>query len=261
MPDNKKAVENTKQKDKETITVGVVRPISSYSDELSYEHWQNVGEIIKESLFPDENYDFDVKLVSEGKNGDIIQSTIIQNLYDNDVIICYLSSQNANVFFELGIRMAYQKPCFLLIDDKTTVPFDLSSIRHSKYPRTLHYVQINALKKEIKKNVIEVHQQFKADKTVSYSPIFTKNNITQAKITEKDISLSEDIDRKFNQMMTLLQRNTEMMDAIDENINVKRMKSKKSYMCDKTSSHPKTASNLNSVMDYLTELMTAENGK
>ncbi len=220
MPGNKKAVEDTKQKVKKTITVGVVRPISGYDDERDFSHWENVEEIIRESLsVEDEHYCFEVKLVSEGKNGEIIMSTIIQNLHDNDVIICDLSTQNANVFFELGIRMAYQKPCFLLVDNKTTVPFDISSVRHCKYPSTLHYVQVKELKKEIKKNVIEVHQQFKADKTVSYSPIFTKNKVTQANMTVKDISMGEDIEIKLNSIINMMNANLGMINNFDGRIN------------------------------------------
>lgn len=46
-----------------------------------------------------------------------------------------MSALNANVFFELGIRTAVNKPTCLVVDNKTkkSIPFDLQIINHYEY--------------------------------------------------------------------------------------------------------------------------------
>ena len=53
----------------------------------------------------DEEFEFDINLVSNSDSVEIIQKTIISNLYHSDVVICDLSSRNANVFFR--VRYTY----------------------------------------------------------------------------------------------------------------------------------------------------------
>jgi hypothetical protein len=58
-------------------------------------------------------------------NSQIIQAEIIKNLETADLVLCDISRWNANVFFELGIRVALDRPVALVKDDKTrTIPFD-----------------------------------------------------------------------------------------------------------------------------------------
>ena len=206
MQNAKKMDEKTKQKNDKAITIGIVRPISSYGDERTYDHWKNVGNIIQESLYSDEYHSFDVKLVSDEKNADVIQTTIIQNLYASDVVVCDLSSQNANVFFELGIRMAYQKPCVLLVDDKTKVPFDLSVIRYIEYPSSLHYVKVIQLKKDIRESVLNAYHSYQDKSKVYYDSFFTTINVKPESMKEKNISIDEDVNNKLNIIMERLDR-------------------------------------------------------
>lgn len=135
-------MQNTTQNvQKSQIKVGIVRPIS-VKDPYKQGHWGYIHRAIEEALTNCEEYEFMVSLVSENTKSDIIQSTIIKNLYHADVIVCDLSSLNPNVFFELGIRMAYRKPCVLLIDDKTSPPFDVAPIRYIDYPSSFHRYEL-----------------------------------------------------------------------------------------------------------------------
>lgn len=160
--------------EKKEIMVGVVRPISA-AGSYTFEHWNNIQKVIDGALYSDEKYSFKVSLVSDGDKAEIIQNTIIKNLYHSDVIICDLSNQNPNVFFELGVRMTFRKPCILIIDNETKAPFDISSIKYLKYPRSLHKYDLEKeLEIPLRRMVISSYEDYISNKKVSFSPLFTE---------------------------------------------------------------------------------------
>src|SRR4051794_12711363 len=65
------------------------------------------------------------------KGADLIQAEIIKKIEKSDLVLCDMSSLNANVFFEFGIRTAIDKPVCIVKDDKTPkVPFDTSILNY-----------------------------------------------------------------------------------------------------------------------------------
>ena len=62
-----------------------------------------------------------------------ITSEIITQLLEADLVVADLSSLNANVFYELGIRHAFKKPCILLSDWIDRPPFDISGVNVIRY--------------------------------------------------------------------------------------------------------------------------------
>lgn len=69
---------------------------------------------------------------------DIIQAKIIKNIEEADLVLCDMSTLNPNVFFELGIRTAVDKPVCMVKDDVTeTVPFDTSIVNYHTYDSSL----------------------------------------------------------------------------------------------------------------------------
>jgi len=69
---------------------------------------------------------------------DIIHAEIIKKLETADLVLCDLSAENPNVFFELGIRTAVDKPIALVKDQfLTRVPFDTTLINHHAYDGSL----------------------------------------------------------------------------------------------------------------------------
>jgi hypothetical protein len=72
------------------------------------------------------------------KGADLIHAEIIKQLEEADMVLCDMSRLNANVFFELGIRTALDRPAALVKDDKTIrVPFDTGVINHHTYDSSL----------------------------------------------------------------------------------------------------------------------------
>ena len=73
------------------------------------------------------------------KGADLIHAEIIKNLGEADLVLCDMSILNPNVFFELGIRTALDKPVCLVKDSRTKkVPFDTSIINYHTYNHELH---------------------------------------------------------------------------------------------------------------------------
>ena len=67
-------------------------------------------------------------------NSQVIQAEIIHNLEVADLVLCDISQGNANVFFELGIRVALDRPVALVKDSKTSViPFDNALVNCHTY--------------------------------------------------------------------------------------------------------------------------------
>lgn len=65
---------------------------------------------------------------------ELIPASIIKNLEQCELVLCDISALNPNVFFELGIRTALDKPVAIVRDSLTpTLPFDTSSINVHMY--------------------------------------------------------------------------------------------------------------------------------
>nr|DAJ56329.1 MAG TPA: Blasticidin M [Bacteriophage sp.] len=187
-----------------TIKVGIVRPISGIDEKHTYQHWEEVQESIKEGLTDDDEYKFDIQLVSDSSNSDLIQNTIIKNLSESDVIIADLSCHNPNVFFEIGVRMAFRKPCILILEDGGKSPFDLSSIRYLKYPQTLHCFQLRQFQKELLEAVKSSYVEYKKNESVGYSGLFTEVKIKNIALKEEEITSIDSLNHKINELVSLV---------------------------------------------------------
>jgi hypothetical protein len=72
------------------------------------------------------------------EGSDIIHAEIIRQLEEAEIVLCDMSTLNANVFFELGIRTALDKPVCIVKDYLTVIsPFDTSIINHHTYDNAL----------------------------------------------------------------------------------------------------------------------------
>lgn len=144
---------------KEKLKCGIVMPISSMSD-YTESHWSDVLEIITTAI---EDAEFEGDLVSNADETGIIHKRIIQNLYDNPMVVCDVSGKNPNVMFELGLRLAFDKPTIIVKDDKTSYTFDTSSIEHIEYPKDLRFSQIVEFKKTLTEKIIATYKKSTED--------------------------------------------------------------------------------------------------
>jgi hypothetical protein len=66
------------------------------------------------------------------EGSDVIQATIVNALLNADLVIADLTDHNPNVLFELGMRMAFEKPVALLRAAGTPPIFDVDSMLRVK---------------------------------------------------------------------------------------------------------------------------------
>ena len=152
----------TTDNNKDRIQCGLIMPISSI-DGCSSEHWVDIKNIISDSVRSISELDIQVSLVSDANDIGVIQKRIVQNIYDNDIIICDVSAKNPNVMFELGMRLAFDKPTIIIKDDKTGYSFDTNIIEHLEYPRDLRFTKIVTFKKALAEKVLATYKSSKSD--------------------------------------------------------------------------------------------------
>lgn len=150
------AVEKAEAKGK-PITCGLVMPISQI-DGCSAEHWVEVKNIVSEAIEGIPEPQVNVKLVSDADDVGVIQKRIVQNIYSSDVIVCDVSGKNPNVMFELGMRLAFDKPTVIIKDDKTDYAFDTGIIEHIAYPRDLRFSKVVTFKTALAEKVLATYR-------------------------------------------------------------------------------------------------------
>ncbi len=213
---------SNKPTNKKNKSCGIVMPISP-NDGCSAEHWADVYKIVKDIL---STADYDVKLVSEADDIGIIQKRIIQNIYNNDIIVCDVSAKNPNVMFELGLRLAFDKPTVIIKDNKTDYSFDTSVIEHIQYPRDLRFNLINEFKDKLLKKVNGTLEASEKDKDYT---TFLKHfgNYKIAKLDEQEVSsqdyLINAIEELKVEMISLKNR------SINDSLRTRRLRDLKTF--------------------------------
>ena len=141
------------QEPKKSLACGLVMPISPL-DGCTGEHWAEVKAIITEAVETVDAYEFTVRLVSEADDIGVVQKRIVQNIYSSEIVVCDVSGKNPNVMFELGMRLAFDKPVVIVKDDKTEYSFDTGIIEHLTYPRDLRFARIIEFKQALAAKVV-----------------------------------------------------------------------------------------------------------
>lgn len=86
------------------------------------------GEVLRSLITPaGVSAGFQVETANR-QGSDIIQSTIINDLLDADLVIADLTDHNPNVLFELGLRMAEDKPVAIIKATGTGPIFDVDNM-------------------------------------------------------------------------------------------------------------------------------------
>ncbi|WP_160045561.1 RNA helicase [Paenibacillus sp. USDA918EY] len=184
--------------EKKLLTVGLVMPIAPI-DGCSAEHWLDVKRIISESLASIPNYQTSSKIVSEGDSTGLIHKRIVEGLYASDIVICDVSCKNPNVMFELGMRLAFDKPTVIIKDDQTGYSFDTGVIEHLQYPRDLRYKDIVDFKEQLAEKVKATYEESMNDP--SHSPFLKSfGTFKVAKINETIVPSEQLIIESLNDL-------------------------------------------------------------
>jgi hypothetical protein len=187
-------MENKKQKAKKKC--GIIMPIAQHQD-YSKEHWKEVLLILVETINQTE---FEPRLVSDDVAIGLIHERIVNNIYTDDIVICDVSSKNPNVMFELGMRLAFDKPTIIIKDEKTGYSFDTGVIEHINYPSSLRFNKIVDFKNELIKRINATYE--KSQSEPNYSPFLKSfgKTIVPAKINQSEIAESKYILSKLDNL-------------------------------------------------------------
>lgn len=176
---------------------GVIRPIADLGDYLA-SHWLEVHAIIADAV---DQSGYRARLVSESDASGVILSEIVTNLYENPIVVCDVSGRNPNVMFELGMRLAFEKPTIVIKDDETPFSFDTSPVKHLMYPRSLRFQAIVDFKLELSRALISTVEASQKPDHRGYLQQFGPISVTQLGEQSLDLnSLAEEL-RDTRRMM------------------------------------------------------------
>ncbi|MGD1091334.1 MAG: RNA helicase [Bryobacteraceae bacterium] len=187
------------------LTCGLIMPISLL-DGCTADHWAEVKTIITEAVESISSPRFVTRLVSDADEIGVIQKRIVQNVYNSTIVVCDVSGKNPNVMFELGLRLAFDKPTVIIKDDKTDYSFDTGVIEHIGYPRDLRFGRIVDFKKKLAEKISSTYKASLEDP--KHSPFLKSfGQFHVASLTQSEASP----DKVMLEMLTDMQRDIQIL--------------------------------------------------
>ncbi len=107
--------------------------------------------------------------------------------------------------FELGLRLAFDKPTIVIKDEATGYSFDTSPIEHLDYPRDLRFPRILEFKAKLADKIKATHAKATSDPEYT---TFLKHfgEFTAAKIEEKEIPVQQFILEELKSVQATLEK-------------------------------------------------------
>ncbi|WP_179998581.1 hypothetical protein [Acinetobacter sp. YH12239] len=179
-------------------TCGIIMPIAAMSTEYTADHWSDVRHILHKAI---EKAGFIPRIVSDSEESTVIHGSIINNIYNDAIIVCDVSNKNANVMFELGMRLAFNKPVVIVKDDKTDYSFDTGNIQHEPYRKDLRHSTVEKFIDDLSKKILKTYEASQREDYQSFLSYFGKFEV--ARVENKSIGESEAIEKVLNKMTIL----------------------------------------------------------
>lgn len=133
-----------------------------------------------------------------------IHAGIINDLRDSAMVLADLSTFNANVFLELGIRTALDKPMCLIWDGFGNLPFDTAGINSHKYMPNPSY-ELNDQIEKLGQHITDTATRSRDGRNPLWKFFGTAaDNLTPATIKPEDqevLGRIEQLQRSFDQML------------------------------------------------------------
>ncbi|MEQ5093923.1 hypothetical protein ABN241_06675 [Proteus terrae] len=191
MAKSKKEIETGIQESADLINIEkektcfVIMPISDHPD-YDNGHFKRVYDHIISPAC--KNAGYKPVIATDSKASNLIMFNILKNIVECDMAICDLSTKNANVFYELGLRQAFNKKTILITDGNEREPFDITGFRYVKYSPSLRI-------DTVERNVNEITEMLKETEIADENEINSIVNLLKiqpAKIdSSKEIKLGE----------------------------------------------------------------------
>jgi hypothetical protein len=128
---------------------GIVMP-SSAIDGCSEAHWAAVLDIV---LAAAKSAGFTPALIPTADDMGAIEKRIMHTRQDDSIVVCDVSGKDPDVLFELGLRLAFDKPTIIIKDDVTSYLFDGDAIEHLEYPHDLNKSGIAEFRSKLARSI------------------------------------------------------------------------------------------------------------
>lgn len=159
---------------------GIVMPISEVDDVHTVDHWKNVRAVLEEAI---KEAGCIPQAVWEAGDFEVIQGGILQNIYENDILICDISTRNPNVMLEWGLRLTTKKPTLVVAEIGTPLPFDTNIVKVSFYDRKLEWSSSAKFIKELSEIIQKTLDSVKRGAYRPYLEHFQFETVQPATIT------------------------------------------------------------------------------
>jgi hypothetical protein len=115
------------------LTCFVIAPIGDKDSDFRKHSDKVLKHIFKKAL----SEKYDAKRADEINEPGMITSQILRAIQDFDLVVADLTFHNPNVFYELAVRHAIEKPIIHLIEPRLSkIPFDVSGFRTIEFDLT-----------------------------------------------------------------------------------------------------------------------------
>jgi hypothetical protein len=188
--------------DKDNRICGLVMPISPMAG-YPPEHWKQVQDILSASI---QDAGFEPNLVSAADEVGVIHKRIIGNLYNNPIAVCDVSGLNPNVMFELGLRLAFDKPTVIVKDEDTSYQFDTGIIEHLPYRSDLRYPDTVKFKEELATKIRGTYAAATANPATYTTFLKHFGEFKVAEIATKSVPVEDYVLEQLKEMNARLQR-------------------------------------------------------
>lgn len=179
--------------------VGVIMPISG-SEQYKATHWAQVLKLIVRAA---DAAGFTGSMVSENSGEDMIHASIFRNIYQNEVVVCDVSSLNANVMLEMGLRMATLKPLVLVFDGDSKYPFDITQFIHVRYSRALNYEDAESFVKALSEQIGLVAAAYSAGTYKAFLSHFQEVTVEPLEFNDTAKNLTDALNAMKHEVSTM----------------------------------------------------------
>jgi hypothetical protein len=179
-------------------TCGIIMPISHTDDRHDEAHWAEVLNFITRAI---EDAGMIAQPVWKNADYDVIQGKILKNIFDNDVIVCDVSTRNPNVMLELGMRLTTKRPTIIIAEEGTKLPFDTSIINTEFYDPNLKFSAITRFVGDLVKLLQETTQRMAGGTYHTFLESFTFETVRPSSIS---VSEGEAISGRLDEIASVV---------------------------------------------------------
>lgn len=218
MATQKKSIPST---DTDTITVKpktcfIMMPIADHPD-YDKGHFNRVYQyLIKPACI---KAGYNPIRADDNKASNMIMFDILKKIVECDMAICDLSSRNANVFYELGLRQAFNKKTILITDGLLPTPFDISAFRYVSYSPSL---RVDTVDREIP-GIVSMLQETENQPSDDVNSIIKLLQVKPSEVKSIDLNAEESI--MYNMLTNIQKQIAEIKQEVyfDSNTRLKKI--------------------------------------